>query len=58
MRTHYGLTKAGVLSLMQAAACTLGKYGIRCNALLPGTMREQLNDEDLADKSKRRYIES
>lgn len=54
---HYTPTKAGVLSLMQSAACALGKHGIRCNALLPGTIRTQLNDEDLADEAKRGYME-
>jgi len=56
-QTHYTPTKAGVLSLMQSTACALGKYGIRCNALLPGTIRTQLNDEDLADPEKKRYME-
>lgn len=56
-QTHYTPTKAGVLSLMQSCACALGKYGIRCNALLPGTIRTQLNDEDLADEGKLRYME-
>ena len=44
---HYTPTKAGVLSLMQSCACALGKYGIRCNAILPGTIRTRLNEEDL-----------
>ncbi|KAK6438748.1 hypothetical protein LTR95_005046 [Oleoguttula sp. CCFEE 5521] len=56
-QTHYTPTKAGVLSLMQSCACALGKNNIRCNALLPGTIRTQLNDEDLADESKRTYME-
>nr|OQO16913.1 L-rhamnose-1-dehydrogenase [Rachicladosporium sp. CCFEE 5018] len=56
-QTHYTPTKAGVLSLMQSCACALGKYNIRCNALLPGTIRTQLNDEDLAEESKRTYME-
>ncbi|KAI2618322.1 3-oxoacyl-reductase [Hypomontagnella submonticulosa] len=56
-QTHYTPTKAGVLSLMQSCAVALGQYGIRCNALLPGTIRTQLNDEDLADKDKRAYME-
>jgi L-rhamnose 1-dehydrogenase len=42
---------------MQSTACALGQYNIRCNALLPGTIRTQLNDEDLADESKKRYME-
>ncbi|KAF7510053.1 hypothetical protein GJ744_007157 [Endocarpon pusillum] len=57
-QTHYTPTKAGVLSLMQSTACALGKYNIRCNALLPGTIRTQLNDEDLRDGSeKKMYME-
>ncbi|KAI5359101.1 Putative short-chain dehydrogenase/reductase SDR, NAD(P)-binding domain superfamily [Septoria linicola] len=56
-QTHYTPTKAGILSLMQSTACALGKYGIRCNALLPGTIRTQLNDEDLASEEKRTYME-
>ena len=55
---HYTPTKAGILSLMQSTATALGKYGIRCNALLPGTIRTQLNDEDLKDGSeKKAYME-
>lgn len=56
-QTHYTPTKAGVLSLMQSCAVALGKYGIRCNALLPGTIRTQLNDEDMSDETKRKYME-
>lgn len=57
LQTHYTPTKAGVLSLMQSTAVALGKYKIRCNALLPGTIRTQLNEEDLADDAKRQYME-
>ncbi|KAJ6120396.1 hypothetical protein N7523_004676 [Penicillium sp. IBT 18751x] len=56
-QTHYTPTKAGVLSLMQSCAVALGKYNIRCNALLPGTIRTQLNEEDMADPQKRAYME-
>lgn len=56
-QAHYTPTKAGVLSLMQSSAAALGKYRIRCNALLPGTIRTQLNDEDLRDDGKRTYME-
>ncbi|KAK3898172.1 hypothetical protein C8A05DRAFT_19193 [Staphylotrichum tortipilum] len=54
---HYTPTKAGVLSLMQSAAVALGGYGIRCNALLPGTVETQLNEEDLRGAEKRGYME-
>lgn len=47
MQSHYTPTKAGILSLMQSLAVSLGEYGIRCNTLLPGTIRTQLNEEDL-----------
>lgn len=56
-QTHYTPTKAGILSLMQSTAVALGKYGIRCNALLPGTIRTQLNDEDMSNPAKRAYME-
>lgn len=57
LQTHYTPTKAGVLSLMQSMAVALGKYKIRCNALLPGTIKTQLNEEDLNDDKKREYME-
>ena len=56
-QTHYTPTKAGLLSLMQSTAIALGKYGIRCNALLPGTIRTQMNEEDLSNEAKRTYME-
>lgn len=56
-QVHYTPTKAGILSLIQSSACALGPYGIRCNALLPGTIRTQMNDEDMADDTKRNYME-
>ncbi|KKA30431.1 hypothetical protein TD95_004367 [Thielaviopsis punctulata] len=56
-QAHYTPSKAGVLSLMQSAAVALGRYGIRCNAILPGTIRTQLNEEDLRDERKREYME-
>lgn len=56
-QAHYTPTKAGVLSLMQSSAVALGRHGIRCNALLPGTIRTRLNEGDLADDAKRAYME-
>ncbi|KAF2182537.1 3-oxoacyl-reductase [Zopfia rhizophila CBS 207.26] len=57
-QVHYTPTKAGVLSLIQSCACALGKYNIRCNALLPGTIKTQLNEKDLEDDAKRKYMEA
>jgi L-rhamnose 1-dehydrogenase len=51
---HYTPTKAAVCNLMQSAAVALGPHGIRCNALLPGTIETQLNKDDLAVESKRK----
>ncbi|EIW86758.1 NAD(P)-binding protein [Coniophora puteana RWD-64-598 SS2] len=52
---HYTPTKAGILSLMQSCAIALGKYNIRCNAVLPGTIATDINKEDLANDEKREY---
>ncbi|WP_206244354.1 SDR family NAD(P)-dependent oxidoreductase [Novosphingobium terrae] len=57
-QTHYTPTKAGVHSLMQSAAIALGKHGIRCNAVMPGTILTEINREDLADPEKRRRMEA
>ena len=57
MQTHYTPTKAGVHSLMQSCAIALGPYGIRCNSVMPGTIATDLNADDLADSSKREYME-
>ncbi|KAF3985385.1 hypothetical protein FT663_05084 [Candidozyma haemuli var. vulneris] len=57
MQAHYTPTKAGIVSLIQSTACALGPYGIRCNAILPGTIQTVLNEEDLKDQDKRKYME-
>jgi len=57
-QTHYTPTKAGVHSLMQSAAIALGKHGIRCNSVLPGTILTGINEDDLADAAKRERMEA
>ncbi|KAG1899268.1 NAD(P)-binding protein [Suillus fuscotomentosus] len=52
---HYTPTKAGIVSMMQSCAIALGKYNIRCNAILPGTIATDINKEDLANEEKREY---
>ncbi|KAJ3799889.1 hypothetical protein GGU11DRAFT_459747 [Lentinula aff. detonsa] len=47
------INTAGILSLMQSCAVALGKYGIRANAVLPGTIATDINKEDLSDTVKR-----
>lgn len=57
-QTHYTPTKAAILSLMQSCAVALGPWGIRCNAILPGTIQTAMNQVDLADVKKREYMAS
>ena len=38
---------------MQSCAVALGKYHIRANAVLPGTIATDINKEDLSDPQKR-----
>ncbi|MBD3836106.1 SDR family NAD(P)-dependent oxidoreductase [Brevundimonas sp.] len=57
MQTHYTPTKAGVHSLMQSCAVALGRHGVRCNSVLPGTVATDINKDDLADPEKRKYME-
>jgi L-rhamnose 1-dehydrogenase len=57
MQTHYTPTKAGVYSLMQSCAIALGPFGIRCNAVLPGTIATDLNKEDLSVPEKLAYMQ-
>lgn len=57
-QTHYTPTKAGLHSLMQSAAIALGRHGIRCNSVLPGTILTNINKADLADEAKRRSMEA
>lgn len=56
-QAHYTPTKAGITSVIQSAACALGQYNIRCNVLLPGTIKTQLNEKDLENEEKKKYME-
>ncbi|KAI0076057.1 NAD(P)-binding protein [Panus rudis PR-1116 ss-1] len=56
LQCHYTPTKAGILSLMQSCAVALGKYNIRANAILPGTIATDINKDDLSDQTKRDYM--
>lgn len=38
---------------MQSCAVALGKYHIRANAVLPGTIETDINKDDLSDAAKR-----
>jgi L-rhamnose 1-dehydrogenase len=46
-QVHYTPTKAGISSLMRSLAVAFGPHGIGCNAVLPGTIRTDINRDDL-----------
>lgn len=41
----YGATKAGILGLTKSIAAAYGQFGIRCNAICPGDVDTELNQE-------------
>jgi L-rhamnose 1-dehydrogenase len=53
MQAHYTPTKAGILSMIQSMAISMGAHNIRCNALMPGTVRSQLSAEEIDDETRR-----
>ena len=40
-RAAYSASKGGINALSRALAVDLGKYGIRCNVILPGTIKTE-----------------
>jgi L-rhamnose 1-dehydrogenase len=55
-QSHYTPTKAAQHALMQSAAIALGRFGIRCNSILPGTIVTDINRADLTP-GKTAYFE-
>lgn len=55
-QAHYCASKAGINLLTASMAISLGKYGIRCNAVLPGPIETDINRDDLAKPDKREYF--
>ncbi len=55
-QTHYTPTKARRSLAHAIGAIALGKHGIRCNSVLPGTILTDINKDDLADPKKRAYM--
>ena len=60
MHGPYGAAKAGVMALTRTMAVELGKYGIRVNAVAPGSIRTPRTmagtSEEARDASARRVI--
>ncbi len=55
-QAHYTPTKAGIHSLMQSLAISLGPHGITCNSVMPGLIATDINAEDLQLPGKREYF--
>lgn len=55
-QTHYTPTKAGIHSLMQSLAISLGPYGITCNSIMPGAISTDLNKADFEQPGKLEYF--
>jgi L-rhamnose 1-dehydrogenase len=57
IQSHYCPTKGGQISMMNAFAVCLGKHGITCNSILPGTIETPINSEYLANQINRQNLE-
>ncbi len=52
----YGAAKAGVINLSMSAALELGEYGIRVNALCPGTVQSGPITDNPGDEERRQEL--
>jgi L-rhamnose 1-dehydrogenase len=57
IQSHYCPTKGGQISMMNAFAVCLGKHGITCNSILPGTIETPINSGYLANPANRQNLE-
>lgn len=51
-QAHYAVTKAGQVALMRSLANVLGPHGITCNAVLPGTIKTDINRDFLSEAGR------
>jgi len=56
LQAHYCASKGGINQLTKSMAISLGRYGITCNAILPGTVETDVNRESLADPVLRQAL--
>jgi L-rhamnose 1-dehydrogenase len=55
-QAHYCSSKGAINQLTKSMAISLGPYGITCNAVLPGTVKTDINREALADEALSRAL--
>lgn len=55
-RAAYAVSKAGILSLTRSIAVEFAGYGVRANAVCPGTIETRLTERRLADPAERAAV--
>jgi NAD(P)-dependent dehydrogenase (short-subunit alcohol dehydrogenase family) len=53
----YCASKAGLVGLMRAAACDLGRFGATANAVCPGWVRTDMAERDAESEARRRGLD-
>jgi 3-oxoacyl-[acyl-carrier protein] reductase len=54
----YGVTKAGIIMFTKSIAVEYGSYGIRCNCIVPSTIRSPMIEPYLQDEKSKEQLES
>lgn len=54
----YGLTKGGLISFTKHISVEYGKYGIRCNCIVPSSIRSPYLEPYMNDENARKTLES
>ncbi|RPJ31149.1 MAG: SDR family oxidoreductase [Nitrosopumilales archaeon] len=54
----YGATKAGIIMFTKSIAVEYGPYGIRCNCIVPSTIRSPMIEPYLQDEKSKELLES
>lgn len=54
----YGTTKAGIIMFTKSIAVEYGPYGIRCNCIVPSTIRSPIIEPYLQDEKSKELLES
>jgi NAD(P)-dependent dehydrogenase (short-subunit alcohol dehydrogenase family) len=54
----YGLTKGGIISFTKHIAVEYGPYGIRCNCIVPSTIRTPFLEPFMRDENAKKTLES